>query len=108
MDPMHKRCEALRAGASVKGLDVAHVNDWLHDPESHDPWPAFLITFTSNGCGDYYAYDTRQAGKIHYIDPDLTVDENLASSDPLTFESFEAWYRWKVGNQAMSGIERLR
>jgi hypothetical protein len=55
-----------------------------------------LVAFASNGCGDYFAYDTRRTPHtIVYIDPDNTVAENLAIDDGYTFESFEEWHAAK-------------
>jgi DNA-directed RNA polymerase subunit RPC12/RpoP len=91
-DPIHKACNFLALSDGQHG-DILPENEWIHGPEFGDPWPDFLIAFASNGCGDYFAYDTRQIpATIIYIDPDETVKENLQSSEKLCYETFEKWY----------------
>jgi SMI1 / KNR4 family (SUKH-1) len=53
------------------------------------PFPERLIAFATNECGDYFCLD-RDAGRIVYIAPDVTVEENLAR-DELVYDSFEQW-----------------
>jgi hypothetical protein len=48
-----------------------------------------LIAFATNECGDYFCFD-RDSGRIVYIDPDYTVEENLKSGE-LVYDSFEGW-----------------
>ena len=84
-----------RLEAGSEDLWGVRTNAWLHSSEVHDPWPDFLVAFASNGCGDYFAYDTRQwPVTIIYIDPDRTVRENLSDTDEdkLRYDSFESWY----------------
>src|SRR5438034_1068785 len=77
-DPIRQRCDFLVTREQCEWLDIVRTNAWLHNSEVHDPWPNFLIAFASNGCGDYFAYDTRRwPVTIIYIDPDRTVQENL-------------------------------
>src|SRR5271170_7673193 len=76
-DPIHDACEFLILPDDGQA-DVFRENEWIHSPEFGDSWPNFLIAFASNGCGDYFAYDTRQnPASIIYIDPDKTVEDNL-------------------------------
>ena len=78
------------------------VNEFLHADNSNR-WPPFLVAFASNGCGDYFAYDTRtEPAKIVYMDPDRTVDENLSIADGFEFDTFEAWYEMKLGRRRTS------
>lgn len=92
-DPIHDACDFLLPSSPHELLRVVDVNAFLHAPERPDPWPAFLVAFASNGCGDYFAYDLRrQPAHILYLDPDLTVAENLSAADKLEYGSFEAWY----------------
>jgi SMI1/KNR4 family protein SUKH-1 len=94
-DLIRRECDFLLLSSPHELLDIVHVNDFLHDPGHWNRWPSFLVAFASNGCGDYFAYDLRnQPPSIIYIDPDYTVEKNLAAKDKLQYESFEAWYAW--------------
>jgi hypothetical protein len=96
-DPIHRACDFLVQSSTNKSLDLAAVNEWLHSPEVWAPWPDFLIAFASNGCGDYFAYDTRQSPpSIIYIDPDDTPDENLTDAKALRYSSFGEWYESQI------------
>jgi hypothetical protein len=93
-DPIHEACDFLLPSSPYEGLRLVEVNELLHDPSRWDRWPAFLVAFASNGCGDYFAYDLRrQPPDIVYIDPDRTIEENLGAENKLVFSSFEAWYQ---------------
>ena len=90
-DPIHDATDFLTLSASRATLDISLVNDSLRRQPAE--WPDFLIAFASNGCGDYFAYDRRLPSlPIIYIDPDFSVQENLASPDKLQHESFAKWY----------------
>jgi hypothetical protein len=41
-----------------------------------------------------------------YIDPDLTVDENLASADKLQYESFASWHAARIRRRKASETSR--
>jgi hypothetical protein len=95
-DPIHRACDFLVLSDSRHG-DIFLQNEWMQSSEFGDPWPDFLIAFASNGCGDYFAYDTRQnPASIIYIDPDNTVAENLQAADKICYESFEDWYESQI------------
>jgi hypothetical protein len=95
-DTIHEACDFLVPVTEYELLDILAVNELLHNPDYPNPWPDFLVAFASNGCGDYFAYDLRvQPNSIIYIDPDLTVEENLVAEDKLKFETFDAWYKYK-------------
>ena len=95
-DPIHDASDFLVPASPYPGLEIVRVNDRLHAAE-FNAWPAFLVAFASNGCGDFFAYDLRTSpNRILYIDPDLTVDENLAADDKLQYDSFECWYAEEV------------
>ena len=95
-DPIHDACDFLVPSTPYPGLDIVQVNNRLHATPP-DAWPAFLVAFASNGCGDYFAYDLRTSPtRIIYIDPDNTVDENLASDDKLQYDSFACWHTVKT------------
>ena len=94
-DPIHDASDFLVPSTPYPGLDIVQVNDCLRTPPN--AWPVFLVAFASNGCGDYFAYDLRNSPEhIIYIDPDLTVDENLASDDKLQYDSFACWHAAKL------------
>ncbi len=95
-DPIHNACDFLIPVSPYELLRLVEVNDFLHKATHWNSWPAFLVAFASNGCGDYFAYDVRsQPPRILYVDPDRTVRENLEAEDKLEFDSFEAWYKYK-------------
>lgn len=95
-DPIHAACDFLVGQSPHELLRLNDVNASLRASDNPDPWPAYLVAFASNGCGDYFAYDTRPSPYlIVYIDPDDTVAENLAMDDGYTFESFDEWHAAK-------------
>ena len=95
-DPIHEACDFLICESPHELLRLYDVNVSLRTSDNPDPWPRHMIAFASNGCGDYFAYDTRRSPYlIVYIDPDNTVAENLAMDDGYTFESFNEWYSAK-------------
>ncbi len=94
--PIHDACDFLVSETEYEGLNIVMVNESLHGL-SLNPLPNFLVAFASNGCGDYFAYDLRtQPNSIIYIDPDLTIEENLEAENNLTFKTFDAWYEYKT------------
>lgn len=96
-DPIHDACDFLVPDSPHQLLRWVDVNEFLHAVDRWNCWPKFLVAFASNGCGDYFTYDTRsEPPKIIYIDPDDTVDENLAKTDGFEFASFDAWYDMKM------------
>ena len=56
-DPIHEACDFLVLNSPYEGLRWVNVNEFLHSANCNR-WPPFLIAFSSNGCGDYFAYDT--------------------------------------------------
>jgi hypothetical protein len=100
-DPIHNACEFLVHSSPHRLLELVAANEFLHAPDYGNRWPAFLVAFASNGCGDYFAYDLRTASpRVIYIDPDETVWENLASEDMLVFESFAEWYTDRLSRRS--------
>ena len=92
-DPIHQGCDFLVPDSPYELLRWVGVNEFLHAPDHWNRWPAFLVAFASNGCGDYFAYDLRsEPPRVIYMDPDHTVAENLTSDDKLEYGSFEEWY----------------
>jgi hypothetical protein len=99
-DLVHEACDFLVPSSPYELLRLVEVNDFLHAMDNGNRWPAFLVAFASNGCGDYFAYDLRtEPPKIIYMDPDRTVDENLSNRERLEYSSFEDWYASKVGRR---------
>ena len=95
-DPIHAACDFLVGDSPHQLLRLNDVNASLHASDNPDPWPAYLVAFASNGCGDYFAYNTRRSPYlIVYIDPDNTVAENLAMDDGYIFETFDEWHAAK-------------
>ena len=96
-DLIHERCDFLVANSQIRGLDIVQVNDFLHSTDHPEPWPPYLVAFASNGCGDYFAYDTRvEPARIVYIDPDRSIRENLGVDDAFVFDSFASWHEAKT------------
>ena len=103
-DPIHDDCDFLVPSTPFPGLDIVQVNDRLH-AKGPFAWPAFLVAFASNGCGDYFAYDLRTSQtRVIYIDPDETVDENLVSDDRLQYDSFALWHAARINRHVPSGF----
>lgn len=99
-DPIHEACDLLLLDSQYELLRWVSVNKFLHAANRHNCWPPFLIAFASNGCGDYFAYDTRTSPpQIIYMDPDHTVDENLTKEDGLRFDNFDVWYEKKLARR---------
>jgi hypothetical protein len=89
-DPIHRACDFYTIGGA---RDIGALNRQLHSEEVWSPWPDYLVAFASNGCGDYFAYDTRQRpASIIYIGPEKTPQEQLADPDALRYDSFDEWY----------------
>jgi len=78
----HSYMGILDANALLRGSDF-------------EPYPDHLIAFATNECGDFYCFD-RDTGRIVYIDPDYSIEENLGSNE-LVFDSFEQWLENKGG-----------
>lgn len=98
-DPIHDACNFLVPSSPYELLRWVEVNECLHGTEQSNQWPAFLVAFASNGCGDYFAYDLRcEPPAVIYMDPDYTVEENLTADDRLSYPSFEAWYASQLGS----------
>ena len=76
-DPIHSASEFLVLDTPNALLPIRKTNDYLRQ-RPIEKWPDYLFAFASNGCGNYFAYDTRTSPyRIVYIDPDYTIDENL-------------------------------
>lgn len=81
-------------------VGLIDVNRRLRRPGPR-AYPDRLVAFATNECGDYYCFD-RDTGRIVYIDPDRTVEENLRSGE-LVYESFERWMEQKLKPRRRSG-----
>ena len=98
-DSIHGACDVLLLASEYPLLRLLGVNEFLRSVERPDPWPQFLVAFASNGCGDYFAYDLRTVPiQIRYMDPDLSVQENLDDQEYLGFRSFGDWRDSKLAN----------
>lgn len=96
-DPIHEACDFLVPDSPYELLRWVDVNDFLHAADHWNRWPTFLVAFASNGCADYFAYDLRsEPPRIIYMDPDLTIGENIEAEDKLEYESFENWYKSRL------------
>src|SRR5262249_31431539 len=71
-----------------EGVGILDVNRFLRGTD-YEPLPDRLVAFPSNDCGDYFCFD-RDTGRVVYIDPDYTAEENLGCED-VVYESFEHW-----------------
>jgi hypothetical protein len=68
------------------------------------PFPEHLIAFATNECGDYYCFD-RERGRIVYIAPNYSVEENL-ERDELVYDSFDQWLEDRLQRKSSSPGER--
>jgi SMI1/KNR4 family protein SUKH-1 len=71
-----------------RSLGILDVNTSLRR-RAFRPYPEHLIAFATNECGDYFCFD-RETGRIIYIDPDTSIEDNLERNE-LVFDSFESW-----------------
>jgi len=97
-DPIHRACDFYVPSSIDPTRDIAALNRRLRSGgEESWPWPEFLVAFASNGCGDYFAYDTRQTpAPIVYIGPEDPPEEQLVGPDALRYKTFAEWYDSKV------------
>ncbi len=105
-DPIHRACDFYVSSAASNSRDIVALNGWLHSREVWAPWPDFLIAFGSQGCGDYFAYDTRQSPvSVIYIGSDRTPEECLADPEALRYGSFDEWYESQMEHHTCSRCE---
>ncbi|HKI18970.1 MAG TPA: SMI1/KNR4 family protein [Isosphaeraceae bacterium] len=88
-----KRLPSLLWFVRHDGVGILDANEFLRGKD-YDPFPDRLIAFATNECGDFFCFD-RDTGKIVYIDPEHTVEENLKSGE-LVYESFEKWMKQRL------------
>jgi hypothetical protein len=96
-DPIHKR-KVLLALEGNCCQSIIKVNEQLREL-AWKKWPAYLIAFATNECGDYFAFDSRtEPYRVYYIDPNDTVPESVASNEKsgFVFESFDMWYEYEM------------
>jgi hypothetical protein len=92
-NPVHERLLPCNGHGSI-----FEVNERLRGTE-YKQWPIYLIAFATEGCGDYFAFDTRTFPyRIYYIDPIGTAAESMASCEEegFVFESFDEWYAREI------------
>src|SRR5262249_51390311 len=100
-DPIHDACDFLRLASSDDRLNFEEVNTRRHHPDTWNTCPPHLVAFASNGCGDYFAYDTRvDPPTIVYIDPAGTPEESVGAEDALTYKTFVDWRASRLENHA--------
>ena len=90
-DPIHQVCDFFLPD------NVGAENERLHSSRVFARWPDFLVAFASQGCGDYFAYDMREAPPtVVYIDPDFTPEENLNDPETVRYATFDDWYKCQL------------
>lgn len=95
-DPIREACPIFLSIADGDNCIIS-VNESLHEPEQWNTWPSYLVAFSCNGCGDYFAYDLRSRPyRVIYIDPLDTIAEALSDPDQLAFNSFAEWYAYEL------------
>jgi hypothetical protein len=100
-DRIHQKTQLLtpdgEAGQSIFAINADMRSlDWKQ-------WPDYLVAFAHNGCGDYFAFDTRSVPyRVYYIDPLETARESIAGCDDegYVFESFDDWYEHEISSPA--------
>ena len=96
-DPIHRACDFYVPPPDANSRDILALNRELRSIDAGRYWPDFLIAFASNGCGDYFAYDTRQSPpSIIYIDPSYTPQEKSNDPEALRYNTFDDWYESKL------------
>src|SRR4051794_19909410 len=97
-DPIHDHKEMLGLEKD-DSFNILEVNNRQRQREWKG-WPEHLIAFATNGCGDYFAYDTRnEPYRVYYIEPNDTVSESIRECDAqgFVFPDFDAWYAYACG-----------
>jgi hypothetical protein len=100
-DPIHDHKELLALGKGASE-SILEVNETLRSDDWKE-WPEYLVAFATNGCGDFFAYDTRQEPyRVYYIGPIDTAFEAMASCEDegFVFNSFDDWYAYAVSYDA--------
>jgi len=98
-DPIYDHKELLAFGPCE---NIFEVNETLRSLDWKE-WPEYLVAFATNGCGDYFDYDTRQEPyRVYYIGPIDTASEAMASCEDegFVFDSFDDWYAYSVSEDA--------
>jgi hypothetical protein len=97
-DPIHGRVVLLAAERDGERETIFSANENLRKTEWKE-WPACLLAFATNGCGDYFAYDLRHHPyPVYYIGPIGTTPDEMATceQEDFVFPSFDQWYRYLV------------
>lgn len=76
-----------------RSLGIIESNLWLRDSGYND-FPPTLTAFASGGCGDYWVIN-KTDNSIIYIDPDQSIEENLAEKE-LKFDNYSLWLEYKL------------
>ncbi|MDJ0710804.1 MAG: hypothetical protein QNJ14_10455 [Woeseiaceae bacterium] len=91
-DRIHIACEYLLPDGPGR-QDFLEANRYLRK-ESWQGWEKPYVAFASQGCGDWFAYDTSIIPyKIFYVDPTERVKDAAAKSGEgtLVLATYEAW-----------------
>ena len=102
-DPIHEAYDFLVLASPFELLRWVEVNESLHAPNQWNSWPRFVVAFASNGCGDYFDYDTRtEPYRVYYIGPEFTVSQAIATceAEGFVFSNFDDWYSYAVSRDA--------
>lgn len=83
-----QRLPALLWFVRYSSVGIFEVNAELRGRD-FQPYPDHLIAFATNECGDYFCFD-RDTGRVVYIDPECSIEENLMSGE-LVCDSFGQW-----------------
>ena len=97
-DPIHGRVILLAAERDGDRETIFSANENLRKIEWKE-WPACLLAFATNGCGDYFAYDLRHHPyPVYYIGPIGTTPDEMATceQEDFVFPSFDDWYCYLV------------
>jgi SMI1 / KNR4 family (SUKH-1) len=101
LDPVHGRRLLLTA----EGNEVSNIFEINRDILALDwkEWPEHLIAFATNGCGDYFAYDTRsEPYRVYYVGPTDSAPEAIAicEKEGFLFDCFDDWYTYVLSQDA--------
>jgi len=97
-----KKLPSLLLFVRHNSVGIIETNNRLRKRD-FSPFPARLVAFATNECGDYFCFD-RHTGRIVYIDPDYPIDENLKSVE-LVYDSFERWMEERLARKAGAEAE---
>ena len=74
-------------------------------------WPEHLVAFATNGCGDFFAYDTRdEPYRVYYVGPIGSAAEQVAACEEegFVFAGFDDWYAYVMEPRQRSELPKQR